>query len=140
MANLMKSTPKKTPEEAEKEREIGRRFAELSERTRLLEERLKQAHQKVEVVDETNIKKTKELKDKIKNLEDQLASSRKDLEDLKEIVRRIVKDLGQAAKLSDVRILEKYINMVDITRFITKDDVYRIIEDYTAEIKKKKKG
>jgi methyl-accepting chemotaxis protein len=139
MANLMTNAPKRTPEQLERDQEISKRFAELSERTRLLEERVKQAYQKVQVIDETNLKKVKDLKDRITSIDEQFTSMRKELDELKEVVRRIAKDMGQTAKLSDVRVLEKYINMVDITRLITKEDVYQIIEDIEAE-KKKKKG
>jgi len=139
MADLMGGGSKKTPAEIEKEQETARKFAQLSERTRLLEERLKQSFQKIQVIDETNMNKIKDIKDKITNLEEQLASIRKDFDEAKEIVRRIAKDMSQTAKLSDLRVLEKYINMVDITRLVTKEDVLRLIDDYESEKKTKKK-
>ena len=140
MADLMGGGPKKTPEEIGREQETARKFAQLSERTRLLEERLKQSFQKIQVIDETNMNKIKDIKDKITNLEEQLAAIRKDFDEAKEIVRRIAKDMSQTAKLSDLRVLEKYINMVDITRLVTKEDVLRLIDEYESEKKVKKKG
>ena len=139
MADLMGGSQKKNPDEIAREQETARKFAELSERTRLLEERLKQSIQKVQVIDETSMKKVKDLKDKITNLEEQLASMRKDSDEIKEIVRRIAKDMSQTAKLSDIRVLEKYINMVDITRLITKEDVLRMMDERESEKKVKKK-
>jgi DNA repair exonuclease SbcCD ATPase subunit len=141
MANLLGGKERKTPQEiAQAEAEAARRISELNERTRLLEERNKQLMQKLQVIDETMIKKINDIRNKIKNLESQITETRKDSEEIKEIVRRIVKDLGQTAKLSDVKVLEKYINMVDITRIVTKEDVFRYIEEYLEEHKKKRKG
>jgi hypothetical protein len=112
---------------------IGRKMAELSERTRLLEERLKQTREKLQVVDETFMNKIKELKENFAAIGDELAGVRKNAEETREIVRQIARQTESTAKLSDVKVLEKYINMVDITRIITKEDVMRIVQD---EIKK----
>ena len=114
-----------------------KRISELSERTRLLEERLKQARSRVQVIDETNITKIRELRDGINNLSSDIATMRKDFDELKEIVRRMAKELGQAAKLSDIRVLEKYISMLDVTRIVTREEVLRIIKDEVSKSKKK---
>lgn len=141
MANLMGGAPQKRPDEIMREQAISKKMAELSERTRLIEERVKQLRQKVNVVDETSLKKFNDLKAELGSLSEQLSSMRKDFEDTKEIIRRIAKDMGSTARLSDVRVLEKYINMVDITRLVTKEDVINIIRDELEEIKhEKKKG
>jgi predicted nucleic acid-binding Zn-ribbon protein len=137
----MGGAPQKRPDEIMREQAISKKMAELSERTRLIEERVKQLRQKVNVVDETSLKKFNDLKAELGSLSEQLSSMRKDFEDTKEIIRRIAKDMGSTARLSDVRVLEKYINMVDITRLVTKEDVINIIRDELEEIKhEKKKG
>lgn len=139
MANLLGGHEKRTPQEVAQDLEAAKRISELNERTRLLEERNKQLMQKLQVIDETTIKKVNDLRNKLTSLESQITETRKDADEIKEIVRRIVKDLGQSAKLSDVKVLEKYINMIDITRIVTKEDVFRYIDEYNAEHKHKKK-
>lgn len=116
----------------------SRRLSELSERTRLLEERLKQTRERIQVIDETTITKTKELRDNINALNEEISDLRKSLDDLKEIVRRIAKDMGSTARVSDVRVLEKYISMMDITRLVTKEEVLRMIKDEISKSKKEK--
>lgn len=139
MANLVGGSVKQTPEEtAARLQEESRRFAELNERTRLLEERGKQLMQKIQVVDETGMKKISDIRDKMQSIENQINGLRKEFEESREVLRRVVKDLEQAAKLSDVKVLEKYIGMMDITRLLTKEDVLKIIEEYDAEHHKKK--
>lgn len=138
MANLMAGGQKKTQETVAREQDTLKKFSELSERTRLLEERIKQSFQKIQVIDETNTHKIKDLKEKMTNIDSQLSSIRKDFDEIKEVIRRIAKDMSQTAKLSDVRVLEKYINMVDITRLVTEEDVIRIVEERLKS--KNKKG
>jgi biotin-(acetyl-CoA carboxylase) ligase len=118
---------------------ISRKMAELSERTRLLEERLKQTREKLQVVDETFMNKIKELKENFAAIGDELAGVRKNAEETREIVRQIARQTESTAKLSDVKVLEKYINMVDITRIITKEDVMRIVQDEIKKAHMKKK-
>lgn len=109
--------------------DISRKLSELNERTRLLEERQKQSREKLQVVDETFTNKIKEIKGNLSSVEDELNVMRKSVDETREIVRRIAKDIESTAKLNDVRVLEKYINMVDFTRIVTKDDVIRIVQD-----------
>ena len=63
---------------------------------------------------------------------------RKDFDEVKNILRRVVKEMGNTAKLSDVKVLEKYITMVDITRLITKEDVVDIVKEELSRNKKRK--
>jgi uncharacterized protein (DUF342 family) len=139
MANLLGGTPKQTSEQVAMAQEQAKKSSELNERTRLLEERNKQLMQKLQVIDETAIKKINDLRNKLTNLEGQITELRKDFEETKDILRRVVKELSQSAKISDVKVLEKYINMVDITRLVTKEDVFRYVEEYLEEHKKKKR-
>ena len=119
--------------------EIIKRFSDMNERLRLLEERLKHTHQKVQVIDETNVRKINEVSMKVKNIEEQLSTMRTDFEKTNEVLRRLAKDMSQSAKISDVKVLEKYINLVDITRLVTKEDVERYVDEYLQEIKQHKK-
>jgi uncharacterized protein YlxW (UPF0749 family) len=139
MPQLLGGTQKPSQNSSATDMSQDRRFSELSERTRLLEERLKQARERIQVIDETNIGKIRELRDMLNNLNEEITGMRKSLDDLKEIVRRIAKDMGSVARLSDVHVLEKYIGMMDITRLVTKDDVLRIVKDEISRSKEKKK-
>ncbi len=114
---------------------ISIKMGELSERTRLLEERMKNSREKIQVLDETFSSKIKDLKDATSDFKRMVDDLKKEIDSIKEIMRRVIKELNSTAKLSDVRVLEKYISMVDITRIVTKEDVREIVEEI---IKKKK--
>jgi predicted nucleic acid-binding Zn-ribbon protein len=133
MVNLLKPQ-QKVPQQPQID--ITRKIGDLSERARLIEERLKQTREKMQVLDETFSSKVRDLKDAISDLNVQISTMRKELDEVKEIVRKVVKELGNTAKLSDVKVLEKYINLIDITRFITKEDVEEIVEEKLKKLKK----
>ena len=115
---------------------ISSNINELNERTRLLEERMRNSREKLQVLDETFSSKIRDLKEATSDFKRMIDDIKKEFEDMKEIMRRVIKELSSTAKLSDVRVLEKYISMVDITRIVTKEDVKEIVEDI---LKKKKK-
>lgn len=108
--------------------ETLKKLGELSERSRLIEERMKQTRDRMQVLDETFSNKINDLRENSTNFEEQIINIRKEVDETREILRRIMKDLESAAKISDVRVLEKYINMIDISRLVTKDDVEEIVE------------
>ena len=105
-----------------------KKTGELSERSRLLEERMKQTRERMQVLDETFSNKIKDLKDATVHLEEQIISIRKEIVETREIVRKMGKDLESAAKVNDVRVLERYINMIDISRLVTRDDIEEVVE------------
>ena len=134
MVNLLRPQEKNVPQQQSSD--TLRKISNLNERTRLIEERLKQTREKIQVIDETFSSKIKDVKDAIADLNAQISTMRKELDEVKEILRRVVKELGNTAKLSDVKVLEKYINLIDITRFITKEDVEEIVEEKLKKLKR----
>ena len=133
MANLLRGQPKTPPLP---QTNLLSKVGELSERSRLIEERLKQTREKMQVLDDTFSNKIKDIKNAVNDLNVQMNELRKNLDEMREIIRRVAKELGNTAKLSDVKVLEKFINLIDITRFITKEDVEEIVEEKLKKIKK----
>ena len=50
------------------------------------------------------------------------------------MIRKIAKDLENTAKMHDVKVLEKYINLLDPTRIVTREDVIRIVRREMGKI------
>jgi uncharacterized protein (DUF342 family) len=138
MPQLLGGAPSQKEQQIGVDIEQSKKISELIERTRLLEERLKQSRDRIQAIDETNMTKVKELRDSINGLNNEISSVRKDIDEIKEIVRRIAKDMSSTARVSDVRVLEKYIGMMDITRLVSKEEVLRIIKDELSKSKKSK--
>ncbi|MCD6576230.1 MAG: hypothetical protein J7K73_03660 [Nanoarchaeota archaeon] len=136
MGNLLGGKPQQKPSTQIDVQNILKKITQLNERTRLIEERLKQTRDKLQVLDETLSSKIKDLMDEISDSKGEISALRKELDEAKELLRRVVKELASTARLSDVKVLEKYINMIDITRFITREDVEEIVEEKLKKLKK----
>ncbi len=136
MTNLLGGKPQQKNITQTNSQEILRKIAEISERARLMEERLKQTREKLQVLDETLTSRIRDLIDEISNSKGEISALRKELDESKEVLRRVVKEMASTARLSDVKVLEKYINMVDVTRFITKEDVEEIVDEKLKKLKK----
>jgi chromosome segregation ATPase len=106
---------------------IEKQLPEINSRVRLLEERTDQTRQKLKITDENLIRKTEKLKDMLDELHANLDHLDKDIKDVKETIRYFAKELEGVASVGDLKVLEKYINMIDPTRFLTEKDVMRIV-------------
>ncbi len=114
---------------------INRKLAEISERTRLLEERAKEMRENIHIIDETMNRRTQNLKDSINDIRKQITQIKNQITEMRSIIRRIINDLSSTARKSDVRVIEKYIELLDPTSLVTKDDVERIVEEKLKEVK-----
>ena len=114
---------------------LNRKLSEISERVRLLEERSKDTLENLHIVDETMERRTKNLKDSISDIRKELIQIRNEITQIRSILRRVISDLSNAARKSDVRVIEKYIELLDPTNLVTRDDVERIVEEKMKEVK-----
>ncbi len=121
----------KEPKPQKQEQEIYQMFVkqmpEVNSRIRLLEERTDQTRQKLKITDENLIRKTDKLKTMIGEVKVGLEQLEKEVKDVKETIRYFAKELEGVASVGDLKVLEKYINMIDPTRFLTEKDVMRIV-------------
>ncbi len=114
---------------------INKKLAELSERTRLLEERVKEIRESIHVVDQTMNRRTDSLKNSINDIREEVTSLRSQLTELRSAVRRIINDLSNTARKSDVKLIEKYVELMDPTNMVTRKDVERIVREMLREVK-----
>ena len=107
---------------------ISKTMSEMSGRLRLLEERTDQLRQKSKIIDENMITKTDHLMEEIERTNARIDQIGKELKEIKEAMEHLIKELENVATVQDVKVLEKYINMIDPTRFLTRDEVTKIIK------------
>jgi uncharacterized protein YoxC len=107
---------------------ISKTISGMSGRVRLLEERTDQLRQKAKIIDENMIDKTNHLKEEIGKTNARIDQLIKEIKEVKENMERLIKEIGNVATVQDVKVLEKYINMIDPTRFLTKDEVVKIVK------------
>ena len=82
------------------------------------------------------LSKNKTSSTDIKTLTSDINEIRKEMLDMKEKILMIVKDLEGAAKINEVKVLEKYINLWNPVKFVTQNEVERIIDEKIKDQKK----
>jgi len=108
-------------------------IANLSRRLRILEESFTNMRRALQVTEQNMLGKNKLFSTDIRTLASDLSDIKKDIADVKEKIIDLVKELQEAAKKEDVKVLEKYINYWNPVKFVTQNEV----EDIVKEIIKK---
>mgnify|MGYP000318300589 CR=1 FL=1 len=114
-------------EKKEFQRFASGKIAELSERVRMLETRVKQLRENQRVLSENLLTKTEDLRNMIRELNYRLEEMKGQVKALQDMVKAFSKEIENVARIQDVKVLEKYINLIDPTRFLTKDEALRLI-------------
>jgi len=101
----------------------------LERRLRVLEESFTNMRRSLQVAEHNMLSKSKLFSTEIRTLTSEIDDMKKDMADIKEKILIIIKDLEDAAKINDVKILEKYINAWNPVKFVTLNEVERIIDE-----------
>ncbi len=110
--------------------DIIKNIVELRESLKIFDQRLSQLKDTVRMVDQNNIDKYNDLKEILRNLSAEVSSNKTKMVELEDAMDRLQKQLEKFAKLQDVKILDKYLSFIDPSRFLSKEDVIKIIEEY----------
>lgn len=108
---------------------LSQKLSEVSRRVRILEEKSNSLSDKIAITDSTLLKNTKSFREDVTEMNISIKELTKELEALKETVRRIIKQLEMYVLKRDFKVLEKYVDLIDPTKIITSDDVRRIIQE-----------
>lgn len=114
--------------------DISNQINNLSRRLRMLEERYTNLRKNSELTEQNILKTNKVVQRETSVITSDLTELRRDFIDLKDKVKLIVKELVECAKSEDVKVLERYINLWDPMKFVSKDEVMKIVEDKLEEM------
>lgn len=101
----------------------------LGRRLRLLEEGFTNLRKFFQVTEENIIAKNKHYSAEIKTLTSDINEIRKEIQELRDKMLLIIKELQSVARKEEVRVLEKYINLWNPVRFVTQNEVDAIINE-----------
>ena len=110
--------------------DIVKNIIELRESLKIFDQRLSQLKDTVRMVDQNNIDKYNELREILKGLGADDSSNKAKILEIEDAMDRLQKQLEKFAKLQDVKILDKYLSFIDPSRFLSKEDVIKIVEEY----------
>ncbi|MEA2036970.1 MAG: hypothetical protein U9O94_05645 [Nanoarchaeota archaeon] len=98
-------------------------------RLRILEERYTNLQTEIRVTEENMIHRKKHLTTEIKTLIVDMNELRKEINEIKDKVLVIIKEIQGFAKKGDVDVLKKYIEMWEPLNFVTHKEIDEIIEE-----------
>jgi type I site-specific restriction endonuclease len=115
--------------------DVVKNIVELRESLKIFDQRLSQLKDTVRMVDQNNIDKYNELKEILRNLSSDVSSNKAKTLEIEDAIDRLQKQLEKFAKLQDVKIIDKYLSFIDPSRFLSKEDVIKIVEEYMSSKK-----
>ncbi len=110
-------------------------LSDFNTRMRSLEGKYSQFGERLLVVNQNMIEEYKKLMKELHALEEQMREIRLEMDRTQESMKDVVKELSLFAKKGDVKVLEKYINLWDPLKFVTEQDVVRIVNQEKKEVK-----
>lgn len=108
-------------------------FANLISRFRLLEERQGNLQRKVHLMEENMLSSTKDTKTEIKLLHSELDEIKHQIKDFNEFVSKISSTLEDLATREEVKLVERYVNLLDPTNFISRKQLEREVDRAVSE-------
>lgn len=92
---------------------------------RVLEERFMNLRRKAQLTDDKLLAAEQKLNTEIKQVNQELSDMRRQLADVRENVTLLQAEMGHAAKVHEVKALEKYLGYWEPLQFVTKDELIR---------------
>lgn len=112
----------------------------LINRVRDLEGKYNLLRDRVLVVNNNMIEEYKRLMSELKIINNELRDLKGDVFKIKESMKHVIKEFELFARKDDVVFLEKYINLWNPLKFVTEEDVLKIIEHNKKQKEEKKDG
>ncbi len=108
-------------------------ISNASTRLRILEERYENLRKKMLVVEQNMLQNNKKLMTEIRASDEQIKDFGHVIEQMKEELKLIVRELKLTAKSDEMQQLKKYISVWEPLNFVTRKEVSKIIEDVIEE-------
>ena len=102
---------------------------EVINRLRSLESKYNLITEKTLMINKNMIDEYKGMSRHIKLIESDLKELKFEIAKIRDVIKDIAKELDSYARKENVKVLEKYINLMDPLKSVTEDDVKRIVNE-----------
>ncbi|MEM4638025.1 MAG: hypothetical protein QXK76_03340 [Candidatus Woesearchaeota archaeon] len=124
--NLMEQ--QSTAEKSNELNQLATILSDLDRRIRLLEERYSNIRKKIQLTDQNIIESERSFVKEIKSVNDDALKIKKQVNDLTEKISILNDELNQSAKIKDIKILEKYLDLWNPKIFVTRKELKEYLE------------
>ena len=102
---------------------------DLNSRIHAVELRYTTMSQHLLVTNQNMIQQYKTTSKDTKAINDELKIIRDDLFKIKEIIKKMASEMSNFAKKTEIKVLEKYINLWNPMNFVTEDQIKKLIKE-----------
>ncbi|MBW2987288.1 hypothetical protein KY336_01945 [Candidatus Woesearchaeota archaeon] len=120
---------KKKPVEPAIPMELQEKMNNMDRRIRILEDRYNNLKREMQFADTNIIRNKQDLSKEAKALDSEVNEIQQTIHELNDKVSEITKELQTCAKLADLKVLEKYVDMWQPVQFITREQALKFIEE-----------
>ena len=108
----------------------------IDRRLKMMEERYTNLRSNLKVTEQNMLGKNKTFFGEIKSLNVEMTEMKKELDDVKDKIVSLIKELDSFAKKDSYDILKKYIDLWNPVSFVTKNDVENIVLEIIERLRK----
>ena len=101
----------------------------LSRRLRLIEEGSTNLRRFLQVTEDNIIARNKHYSAELKTINSDITEIRKEIQELRDKLILVIKELQFVARKDEVKVLEKYINLWNPIKFVSQNEIEGIIND-----------
>ncbi len=98
-------------------------------RVRVLEERLSNVRAEIKLLEDNMVRRNKLLATELKTLTSELSEFRREMDEIKDRMLLIIRELQSLAKKEDVLVLQKYIEMWEPINFVTHNELREALRE-----------
>lgn len=106
---------------------------DVTSRVRGLEGKYNLLRDRVLIINNNMIEEYKKVSSELKIMDGEIKEIKSDIFKIKESMRHLIKETELFARKEDVQFLEKYINFWNPMKFVTEDDVVRLIQHHKSK-------
>ncbi|MBW3023100.1 hypothetical protein KY308_03275 [Candidatus Woesearchaeota archaeon] len=129
-AEMFAPKPKK---EEQPSVDVAAQVTNLSRAIKLLEDKSSNLRKKVQVNEENSLAAHKKTFDEMKVIKSDILEIKRDIDDVKDKIRLIIRELKLTSKSEEVQELQKYIEFWEPLNFVTRDEVKKIVQKMMEE-------
>lgn len=101
----------------------------LDQRLKIIESRYYDLNRKTQLMDKNALEQRKKVTSEIKLINDDILELKRNINDIKKKMEKVISELKSCARKEDVQTLSKYIDLWEPLNFATREEVDKIIQE-----------
>ena len=110
-------------------------FIQVGRRVKVIEGAVNNLRRKILVNEQNDLNRNKKVQMDQKTTLGEINEVKKDIENIKRVLREVINELKGCAKKEEMDVLKKYINLWNPVKFVTESTVEKMIEEKLNERK-----